>query len=163
MSNNFEIIDNFLPRDVFGNLKNDIMGSNFSWFYNPQVATLDKKDPYFYFTHTFFTDYRVNSHSFYLIEPILEKIKPEALIRARANLYTNLFHDAKNENHYDFNYTHKGMILYVNTNNGKTIIDDEYVIDSVENRALIFDPSVQHCSTHPTDSKVRVNISINYF
>ena len=60
-------------------------------------------------------------------------------------------------------YKHCGLIFYLNTNNGFTILDDGTKIESVENRALFFDPSKRHCSTTCTDSIFRSIIIINYF
>ena len=50
----------------------------------------------------------------------------------------------------------------MNTCNGFTILDDGTKIDSIENRALLFDPSKLHHSTTCTDEKVRINIILNY-
>ena len=36
-------------------------------------------------------------------------------------------------------------------------------IESIENRALLFDPSIEHRSTTCTDAKGRININFNYF
>ena len=45
----------------------------------------------------------------------------------------------------------------------KTLIFDGTKIDSIANRALLFDPSKLHSSTSCTDDKVRLNMNINYF
>ena len=115
------------------------------------------------FLFHFFEDYKINSHNFDIIKPILYVLKPNALIRVKGNLYPNLNIDINNAYHIDYEFEHKGAIFYVNTNNGKTILEDGTEIDSVENRLLIFDASKPHCSTHCTDEKIRVNINFNYF
>ena len=60
-------------------------------------------------------------------------------------------------------YKHKGAILYINDNNGKTILEDGTEIESKANRLLLFDASKPHNSTSCTDAKSRINININYF
>ena len=49
----------------------------------------------------------------------------------------------------------------LNTNNGKTILNDEVEIDSIANRLLVFDGDIPHCSTTCTDEKVRLNVNVN--
>jgi len=57
--------------------------------------------------------------------------------------------------------SHKGAILSLNTCNGGTYIGKKF-IKSVENRILLFDPSVLHSSTNCTDQQARFNININW-
>ena len=45
----------------------------------------------------------------------------------------------------------------------RTILNDDIMIESVENRVLLFDPSLPHSSTTCTNAKARFNININYF
>lgn len=159
-----EIVDNFLSRDVFLKIQNTIMDKNFPWYYCPTVAYKEVEDSYYYFVHNFFLEEKITSYlGEELITPIIEQLKIKSLIRARANLYTKLFHQAEDGNHQDYDFTHKGAILYLNTTDGPTIINNETKIDSIENRCLIFDPSIIHRSTHPNNTKARFNIIINYF
>lgn len=159
----YEIIDNFLDQKTFDEIKNVLISHAFPWYYCPYVAYQNPdKDPYFFFCHTFFYDNKINSEYYELITPILDKLNIVKLVRSKANLYTNVFHDARNGNHKDFEYRHKGALFYINNNNGNTILNDNIEIESVENRILLFDPSVNHCSTHPTNSKVRINVVVNY-
>ena len=61
-----------------------------------------------------------------------------------------------------FEYRHKSAILYINTNNGLTVLEDGTECESVANRLLLFDASKPHHSTTCTDQKRRVNINMNY-
>ena len=65
--------------------------------------------------------------------------------------------------HIDFDFSHKGAILYINSCNGYTKLEDGTKIDSVANRILFFDPSTPHCSTTTSDTTARFNINFNYF
>jgi len=67
----------------------------------------------------------------------------------------------KHHAHQDFPFKHLGAIYYVNSNNGFTIIGNKK-IESIENRLLMFDPSVKHQSTNCSDKRVRLNINFNY-
>jgi hypothetical protein len=162
----YKIIDNFLPKDNFNNLKNLLLSNNFYWFYNSGVNFSDKEEPnmLFYFMHMFYINNVPYSNSFNFINTnLLSKINIKSLLRVKANLYPNQHKKKINGNHVDYDYPHKGAIFYINTNNGRTILSDKIKIDSVENRILFFDPSIPHDSENCTDQKVRVNININYF
>ena len=97
------------------------------------------------------------------VSPIFKKIEVKAVIRIKVNLYTNVNEFIENEYHIDYPYEHKGAILYLNTNNGYTILEDGTEIESIENRLLKFEPHKRHKSTHCTDVKRRMNINFNYF
>ena len=160
----YEIIDNFLDKDSFNDIKTIIESQNFPWYWNDQV-TFKRSDSFpYYFTHLLY-DNTLSKSSFYhqLISPFFEKIKVKAVIKAKINLYTNVNEFIENEDHVDYQYEHKGAILYLNTNNGYTILEDGTKIESIENRLLKFEPHKKHRSTHCTDVKRRLNININYF
>jgi len=61
-----------------------------------------------------------------------------------------------------FEFPHRGAIFYLNTNNGLTVVNNQEV-ESIENRLLLFDPTVPHHSTTCTDDKCRVNVNFNFF
>ena len=56
-----------------------------------------------------------------------------------------------------------GILLYMNTNNGKTIFEDGEEVDSVENRMVIFPASRMHAGTTHTDAMYRCVINFNWF
>jgi hypothetical protein len=161
----YKIIDNFLPKENFDIIKNLLFSTNFNWFYKPDVNTSGINSPnmIFYFVHMLYN--RVPySEAFNIINKnLLSFIEMKALIRVKANMYPNQHVKKENGFHIDYDFTHKGAIFYLNTNNGRTILDNNIKIDSIENRILFFDPSIQHDSENCTDQKVRVNININYF
>ena len=55
-----------------------------------------------------------------------------------------------------------GCVFSLNTCNGYTRIGDDVKIDSVANRAIIFDPNIDHSSSSTTNETRRVNINFNY-
>jgi hypothetical protein len=161
-----QIIDNFLPKDVFEHIKTVLFGNNFPWYYNDYVASEEKVDDLFYFSHIFYnTDlgFEQISGTFPLIEPILKSIQPKELIRVKGNLYPALPEHRQDAFHKDYTFPHKGALYYLNTNNGYTLFEDGTKVDAVENRILFFDPTIPHASTRCTDGKIRVNINFNYY
>jgi hypothetical protein len=161
----YEVIDNFLDKDSFNYIKNTIEADNFPWFWNNQVTFLDSNCSPYYFTHVLYNNNMVVSslYNSEIMSSIFQKLEVKAIIRIKINSYTHLNKFIENENHVDYEYEHKGAILYLNTNNGYTILEDGTKIESIENRLLKFEPHKRHKSTHCTDVKRRMNINFNYF
>jgi len=162
----YKIIDNFLPKDNFNLIKETVFSNNFNWFYHSDVnfTGVHSPDMLFYFTHLFYHHNQPSSMFFDLINKnLISFLDVKSLIRIKGNLYPNQHIKKENGFHTDYVFPHKGAILYLNTNNGRTILDNDVRIDSIENRILFFDPSLSHDSENCTDQKVRVNININYF
>jgi hypothetical protein len=97
-----------------------------------------------------------------LFIPILNHLDCKSVIRIKGNLYPSTPEIEHHDNYIDYEFPHRGAIFYLNTNNGLTVINNQEV-ESVENRLLLFDPTVPHHSTTCTDDKCRVNINFNFF
>ena len=162
----YEIIDNYLPQQDFEHIKNIFLGKQFPWHFLEDVAEKGKVQeevPHFYLYHMLFEFWRPGSNFFSIIEPLLMKLQPKALIRIKCNLYQATPEIIKHGEHADFDWKHKGALYSLNTCNGGTILEDGTKIESKENRMLLFDPSKPHASTTCTDQPARFNININYF
>jgi hypothetical protein len=166
INKDYRIMDNFLDKNIFLNIKNIMENDEFPWFFVKKInENHDINDLTSYFVHMFFLESNENSrisNYFNLIVPIITKINMLKLIRIKGNVYLNTETKIIHEKHVDYNYPHKGAIYYINTNNGKTILNNNLEIDSIENRLLIFNPNIPHSSTSTTDSKFRMNINFNY-
>lgn len=161
MEENFKIkiIDNFLERQFFNNLQHLILGDHFAWFYNDYKV--HKNDNNFQFTHTVIKDYKPLSTFVKYINPILNKLEAKKTIQVKLNLQTKANKIFNHAFHNDFNNA-TTAILYMNTNNGKTIFKNGEEVNSIENRMVIFDSNLQHTGTSHTDTKTRVLINFNY-
>lgn len=160
----YKVIDNFLPKENFNILKTLMLSKNFPWYYFPNITfPKTSKGNLFYMQHLFFE--KEPNSAFYSIikENLLNFIDIKSLIRVKGNFYPNQNIKDIDEMHVDYTFKHKGAIFSINTNNGGTLLKDKTKIDSVENRILFFDPSIEHDSENCTDEKVRINININYF
>jgi len=67
------------------------------------------------------------------------------------------------EFHRDYPFSHKGCLFGFNTCDGATVFEDGTRVDSVANRAILFDAHELHASTSCTNQKARFNLNINYF
>lgn len=164
--NEYKIIDNFLSIDDYNFiLKNTIYNDFFNLYLNHGVAFRNKSKDGIFFTHNFVYNKKITSDFFNVLSPIIEKIKIKELIRIQLNLYPKTTFVNKHEWHNDLDYSHQGLIYYLNTNNGYTILKNNFFntkIKSIKNRALFFDPSKEHKSTTCTNSNFRSNIIFNY-
>ena len=157
-----KIIDNYLPDSEHLKLKEVIESNNFPWFYNDgKVSPSDRLFDYQFF-HNFYKDNNVSSELFYLLNPIIEKIKPLSLIRIKANCNPISHKLVVFDKHVDQFFNSKAAVYYVNDNNGYTMIGDKKII-SKSNRIVFFDADTKHYGTNSTNYNNRIVINFNYF
>jgi hypothetical protein len=161
-----KVIDNFLAEDEFKKLKSEMLDPWFPWYYNDHttydgLGTTNLYD--LQFIH-FFYRHHAPQDRFEIVNPILQKISPAAIIRIKANLnpvtHTRIIY----EKHVDLSYLKcKTAVFYVNTNDGITVLgDDNIEVASIANRLVVFNSDIWHTGTSCTDSKVRCVINFNY-
>ena len=156
-----KIIDNFLSQQDFKYIiSNTLNNRNFPFYLSNGVSDNYTNDG-IYFTHLVSESNKIYS-DYNILAPLLSKIKHKQIFRVKYNLYPKTFFRKKHKWHRDLSDEHKGLIYYLNTNNGRTDIKGEAKVKSIENRALFFDPSKLHRSTTCTDQEYRANIIINY-
>ena len=167
-------IRDFLPKQNFDRLSQIIFAPTFSWYLTTSVASpyLKSKEnsKLFYMSHLVYEKekyVKVNPNDQTIIDLLLEKLAPEEgnlqLIRMKINFYPNTTELHEHDYHRDYEYSHMGAILSLNTCDGYTKIretDTKY--HSWANTLLSFNPSEDHCSTTTTNAIGRFNININY-
>lgn len=166
MKNIVTVIDNFLEPHHFLGIQQVMMSDMFPWYTDPYggVAWYKGGDG-MYFAHHFYHFKEPQKNMFLkLIEPLLDKMPYDqsALARAKGNMYPSMKRRMFHGWHTDFPNPHKGAVFCINTNNGFTCFKNGKV-KSVENRLILFDPSVPHRASTCTDQTCRVNINFNYF
>jgi hypothetical protein len=171
--NRYEIIDNYLDKDDFLNIKNTFFPKNenekkLPWAYlegivrDPKLGSTGYEENDWMYNHTFISSKsNKKSEYFYLIEPILKKLNASKILAARANLIVPTKTHIHHEDHIDNEKFHKVALFYVTNNNGYTILKDIAEIKCVENRILFFNGSIYHHSVTSTD-EVRYVININF-
>ena len=185
-----QIIDNALKSEDFQRIQETLMGDMFPWYWIDYIAgtipsenTKSRQDCYtkqtpktpedgdnYYFIHQFYNlilyqENAIDESTLRLypeMKAFIDLINPKQLLRIKANLFLKTDEVIHYDNHTDFEFEHKGAILYINTNNGLTVLEDGTEIKSVANRLLLFDPTKPHHSTNCSDQKRRVNINMNY-
>jgi hypothetical protein len=164
VSDAVRIIDNAIDDQSFNHLESIIMGEHFHWSYTETVAN-DAPEFDGYFTNTMYHYGRPFNDYFdpimNVIEPYMDDIK--SLMRLRAIMFTRTADIIEYQKHSDFDFSHKGFLVYMNTNNGFTRLDDGSKVDSVRNRILHHDASIPHNSSSTSDKARRVALVANYF
>lgn len=159
------IIDNFLDDKSFKTLQDHIMGPWFPWVYNDALLTnvSDTSLYDFQFVHTFYKDHKPHSDLLHILDPILAKISPAAVLRIKANLNPRTDNLYLHRAHTDVeNYKCTTALFYINTNDGYTVFEDGTKVESVANRFVSFNSTMMHAGTSCTNQKIRVVINFNY-
>jgi len=115
--------------------------------------------------HTFYEFDKVLSNDFNLLNPCLELLNINKLIRVKCNLVLKTPQIQEHGFHVDYQMKEKfrTAILYINTNNGYTIFKEKNKkIKSVQNKLIDFDGNLQHTGTSCTDTPYRMVINFVY-
>ena len=154
------IVDNFLPDLVFNFIYNSFLDKNFPWYHQDGKVGQDGEVQ---FTHLFVDNEKNLSNKINILQPLLEKLEVKRLLKAKVNLTLKEDIVRPFNYHIDIDYT-KGntAILYMNTNDGKTLFENNKEVNSVANRIVIFANSLKHTGTTHTNNKYRIVLNINY-
>lgn len=161
MKTKYKVVDNFLDQYSFKKLQEMILSNQLPWYYNSSVATQTSQDGS-YFTHYFYVGNIGQQQRFDAIQDVINILNPYVILKIKANLYPQTKKIIEHGQHVDYDFKHKGFILYINDNDGYTRLEDGTKIKSVANRGLYFDASRKHNSTTCTDAAARFNINFNY-
>ena len=183
-----KVIDDFMPEDVWSQIKAMIMipHNAFPWNFAPQTIqeewlNVDPLDGY-QFVHTPYTvmtyvdnnniphgtgEPVFNMASFKFFLPILNnsKLNCRVLIKMKLNLNPRRSTIMEHGFHVDNDLPKaKTAVLYFNDNNGYTLFEKTgEKVYSKENRIVIFDNHLKHTGTTCTDKKRRVVMNINFY
>ena len=154
-----EIIDNYLPDNVFNILQEELLSHKFPWYFNDHIVQHTPTN--YQFVHVF----KPPSPFIDIIAPLLNKIKPKRIIRCKMNLRPITDEPSQSPYHVDQtkNPNHKIAIYYINTNNGYTIFEhNKQKVESIANRLVMFHGSLVHAGCSTTNQKRRVVLNLNY-
>lgn len=171
------VIDNFLDKDDFIELKEIFIHENTTWLITPGISASDStnalKNPLdnYMFNHLIYKDMHIYSDAFEKVYGILYPrmvehlgVNYRTITRMKVNMYTRTHEVQEHPWHVDHNHMNglRGLLLSFNTCDGYTGFDDGTQIDSVENRAIFFDSTERHHSTSCSNAPYRLNLNVNY-
>jgi hypothetical protein len=165
-----KIMDDFIGKSQLAEIKEVMESNDFPWYYSKHKTGLDRPstDPNydFQFTHTFYDTFGPTSKYLMLLDPIISKLNPIAVIRVKANLTSRTPKRVTYGFHRDYvveNPSFLTAVFYINTNDGVTVFKDGTEVESIENRIVVFNPDLEHAGTSCTDETNRLVLNINYF
>jgi hypothetical protein len=172
MAQHIQVIDNYLPSDVFNKLR-ESMDENtyFPWCRSSNVngpdwqEHEDKLGANGQFVNQMWSPLEGPSKSFHIVEKALDYFNMYAIIRIKANMLLRTPEIIYHPFHTDLGDSGikcTTAILYLNTNNGYTHFSDGNKIESVANRIVAFPCSVSHAGTTCTDASTRTVINFNF-
>lgn len=160
-----EIIDDFLNNSDWLKIQKMMVSEDndayLPWYYKDVKVPGQSSKHNCQLVHVFYENYSPTSQCWGALMPILEKLRPSAIIRIKANLTMATDRHVIYGMHQDTNNA-KTAIYYVNSNNGYTLFGDGTRVESVQNRLAIFDSDLEHSGTSCTDAKFRCVINIIY-
>ena len=158
------ILDNYLSRSDFHYIKKEILrNEGLPWHHSVGIADLKSNSEESYFTHSIWQNLQPVSPLWDVVKYFIVQLPDfKGMLRAKVNLYPKQHEIVEHPTHTDMDFPHKGAILYLNTCDGFTRLDENTTVESVENRLLLFDSSKPHNSTSTTTPPGRFNININY-
>ena len=155
-----QVVDNFLPEDQFKIIQNNLFHPRFSWAFVPRAHSGERSQ----LVHEFWNPVEGNISEYkQLIIPFINRLKPAAILRCKANLQPQNEQIIEDPLHLDFdNISATTSIFYVNTSNGYTHFEDGSKIESIANRLITFPTQTMHGGACCTDQVARVVINFNY-
>jgi hypothetical protein len=164
---NCTVIDNFLDDKTFLSIQNEIYGHAFPWFHGDTIiypSTDTNKITNWQLYHVFYYAYSPQSPAFSLLEPIIKKLNPSAIIRIKANLVPGADEIVEHGMHIDCtDFKGKTAVYYINSNDGFTVFEDGSRVESLAHRIVIFDSTIKHTGTTCTNARNRCVINFNYY
>ena len=160
-----KIIDNYFDTNLVADITKTILRSDFPWYYLPAVADKNEVESLhnFYYVHSVYSKFKPNSQLFEdFFLPIIEQLGVKSLIRIKINMYPKTDVVYEHGEHIDYDFKHNGCVLYLNNCDGYTKIGKS-IVNSVENRVVLFDPSLPHNSSTCTTNRFRLTVNFNYF
>jgi hypothetical protein len=153
-------IDNFLPEEEFQALIKYITDANFPWYRGYKVED-SNEPPQIQLRHVFkHPEYGV-SNNYEGFTPI--ELKFNKVVKAKINLTFSSGEHKLGGWHYDYDKKSANTlaILYLNDNNGFTLLEDGTQLHSKANRLALFD-NVSHTDVTQTDTEERIVLNIGF-
>lgn len=162
------VLDDYLDQDLFQRILASIRAESFPWersrVLRPAPVQLSPEDNMQY-VHGFFLNsprHQYQSKQFDIIRPIIERLNPTELIKAKLNLTPRRDRHIEYGLHLDTRRAGATTaVFYLNSNNGYTYFDPGEKIRSVANRMVLFDSARQHTGASCTDEGFRLVLNIN--
>ena len=174
-----QIYDNFMQEEDFCNLRDYMLSGDIPWYVSTKafhVASIvydelkENELDNWQLSNTLYENGVPTSSAYDAVLPLLNTIKPRAIIRVKANLNFRTKELVRYELHTDVgNYGENEFagattgIFYLNDNDGYTFFGTGEEVESKANRLVTFPVNTPHSGTSCTNVQNRVVLNLNYF
>jgi hypothetical protein len=163
-----QVLDHFLERTAFLRLRAAVEAPGFPWVAERILSSgygeLDSADNR-QAVHGLYLrkgGREVRSDRFELLRPVLERLQPVELIKAKLNRTAHKDRHIEYGLHVDTRRPGATTaILYLNTNNGYTLFEGGDKVTSMANRLVLFDAAHRHTGASCTDADWRWVLNVN--
>ena len=170
MSNEVKIYDNYLSDLEFQHIKTTLYDIHFPWYLSQVVNPKQENaknitnDYNFQMVHLFYRAFAPNSTYMDLLNPIVTKLNPRALLKIKANLTFKTPKIVEHGYHTDFPDNEPCItgVYYLNSTNGYTKFLNGEIVEGIENRLVLFDSRILHTGTTCTNEDTRCVLNINF-
>ena len=161
-----QVTEDFLQEEYYDHLNEIITSTQFPWMFQKRVANIGE-DPeedlnHYYFVHSLFFQNKVESPLYDDFLYLFQSLNVQFLHRARVLMFVNQGEQYVHDRHVDHTTNCKTALIYMNTNDGFTDFETGERVESVKNQLLLFDGSIPHSSSTPTNTKERLLLSVTY-
>ena len=168
---NIEIIDDFLLssyNDFYMKTFSGSSGNTFPWYFTNNLNRKKYKGNFYFSNLTYDSEMGVNyTQQLSLYKPLLDglNLTLSNVKRIKSNLYPWTGRRIHHQTHSDYepNLGLKSCLYYVNDSDRLTVFDGKKRIKCKNNRAIIFDGSIPHHSTTPTNVNHACSINIDFW
>lgn len=160
------VIEEFLERTEFLRLRAAVLAPSFPWEPSEVISGADlPAQRNRQLVHGFYLrkpGIRYRSPLLGLLDPVLARLQPRELVKAKLNLTPRQPGHVPYGLHVDTRRPGATTaILYLNTNDGYTLFEDGATVPSVANRLVLFEASRRHTGVSCTDAEFRLVLNIN--
>tara|TARA_B100000427_G_scaffold275607_1_gene244211 strand:- start:87 stop:599 length:513 start_codon:yes stop_codon:yes gene_type:complete len=168
---NIEIIDDFLPsyyNDSYMKIFSGYNGNNYTWYFANNLNNKEYRGNFYFSNLTYDSEVGVNCTKQLLqYEPLLNRLNltMSKVKRIKSNLYLWTGRRIHHQTHTDYepNLGLRTCLYYVNDSDRVTVFDGKKRVRCRNNRAIIFDGSIRHHSTTPTNVNHACSINIDFW
>lgn len=169
--NQTRIIDNFLSRPDYNELRQILFSATFPWFFSEETVTGANDHPQF--AHVLYANNRPVSQCIEAFEPFLNTLYASSILRMKVNMTM----PSSKEGivyawHHDLGWDGdpqqkrtqhvRTAVFYFNDTNGPTVFKGNEPVDCRQNRLVSFPHNTEHSGTTFTDDVRRVVLNVNY-
>lgn len=156
-----EVIDNFLSKKDYIDLKNLFFSNYFPWFFHENSCASDPTSQ-FQFIHAFYGENKINSNFFENLRPLISKLNPLTLHRVKANLNIKTETTIETGEHNDINDSrYTSAVFFLNECDGYCRVGNKKYF-SEDNKLIKFKSNTMHAGATPSNVDRRIVLNIVY-